>query len=123
MSSVQIRQLRTTDPQFEADFARVLHWSAETDDAIEQRVIDAQIIDQRIDFRAPRKFVKDRIQIVKSVTNLIYRALFRLSQTAVCVESILFKEIGMEDCAEGRVPSLQTSIDVQFRYINCVLGR
>jgi histidinol dehydrogenase len=38
MSTVHIRQLNTTDPQFEAEFKRVLHWSAETDDAIEHRV-------------------------------------------------------------------------------------
>ena len=33
-----IRQLSTALPDFEAEFQRVLHWSAETDDAIEQRV-------------------------------------------------------------------------------------
>jgi histidinol dehydrogenase len=36
--SVKIRQLATTAPGFEADFQRVLHWSAETDHAIEERV-------------------------------------------------------------------------------------
>ena len=36
--TVAIRQLATTDPDFEADFQRVLHWSAETDHAIEERV-------------------------------------------------------------------------------------
>jgi histidinol dehydrogenase len=36
--SVQIRQLRTTASDFEAEFQRVLHWSAETDHAIEERV-------------------------------------------------------------------------------------
>jgi histidinol dehydrogenase len=36
--SVQIRQLRTTAPDFDAEFQRVLHWSAETDHAIEERV-------------------------------------------------------------------------------------
>ncbi|WP_457328966.1 histidinol dehydrogenase [Rhizobacter sp. P5_C2] len=36
--SVKIRQLTTTAPGFEADFQRVLHWSAETDHAIEERV-------------------------------------------------------------------------------------
>ena len=35
-----IRQLSTNQPDFEAEFQRVLHWSAETDDAIEQRVAD-----------------------------------------------------------------------------------
>ena len=36
--SVDIRQLVTTSADFEAEFQRVLHWSAETDDAIEERV-------------------------------------------------------------------------------------
>ncbi|WP_309625813.1 histidinol dehydrogenase [Methylibium sp.] len=36
--SVAIRQLATSEPGFEAEFQRVLHWSAATDDAIEQRV-------------------------------------------------------------------------------------
>jgi histidinol dehydrogenase len=36
--SVGIRQLVTTAPDFEAEFQRVLHWSAETDHAIEERV-------------------------------------------------------------------------------------
>ncbi len=36
--SVNIRQLVTTSADFEAEFQRVLHWSAETDDAIEERV-------------------------------------------------------------------------------------
>ena len=39
---LQLRQLDTRASSFEAEFARVLHWSAETDDAIEQRV--AQIL-------------------------------------------------------------------------------
>ena len=38
--SVAIRRLVTTDAAFEAEFARVLHWSAETDAAIEARVAD-----------------------------------------------------------------------------------
>ena len=38
MTTVNIRQLATTAPDFEAEFQRVLHWSAETDDAIEERV-------------------------------------------------------------------------------------
>jgi len=38
--TVYIRQLATTRTDFEAEFARVLHWSAETDAAIEQRVAD-----------------------------------------------------------------------------------
>jgi histidinol dehydrogenase len=42
MSSVNIRQLSTATADFESQFQRVLHWSAETDDAIEQRV--AQIL-------------------------------------------------------------------------------
>jgi histidinol dehydrogenase len=36
--SVNVRQLATTTADFEAEFQRVLHWSAETDDAIEERV-------------------------------------------------------------------------------------
>ena len=36
--SVNIRRLATTAASFEAEFQRVLHWSAETDDAIEERV-------------------------------------------------------------------------------------
>jgi len=36
--SVNVRHLRTRDAQFEAEFQRVLHWSAETDQAIEERV-------------------------------------------------------------------------------------
>jgi histidinol dehydrogenase len=36
--SVGVRQLSTTSADFEADFQKVLHWSAETDAAIEQRV-------------------------------------------------------------------------------------
>ena len=35
---VQIRRLSTAEAGFDAEFERVLHWSAETDDAIEQRV-------------------------------------------------------------------------------------
>jgi histidinol dehydrogenase len=38
MTNVQIRRLATTDADFEAQFRRVLHWSAEQDEAIEQRV-------------------------------------------------------------------------------------
>ncbi len=38
--TVQIRHLRTAQPDFDAAFQRVLHWSAETDTAIEQRVAD-----------------------------------------------------------------------------------
>ncbi|AKJ31347.1 histidinol dehydrogenase [Caldimonas brevitalea] len=37
---VQIRQLATTAPDFEAEFHRALHWAAETDHAIEQRVAE-----------------------------------------------------------------------------------
>ena len=37
---MKLRQLRTTDAGFEADFQRLLHWSAETDQAIEQRVAE-----------------------------------------------------------------------------------
>ena len=37
-AAVNIRLLDTTSADFEATFQRVLHWSAETDDAIEQRV-------------------------------------------------------------------------------------
>jgi histidinol dehydrogenase len=36
--SVNIRQLSTSTPDFESEFQRVLHWSAETDSAIEDRV-------------------------------------------------------------------------------------
>ena len=38
MTALALRGLSTADAGFEADFARVLHWSAETDAAIEQRV-------------------------------------------------------------------------------------
>ena len=38
--TVKIRRLATTSADFEAEFTRVLHWSAETDAAIEQRVAD-----------------------------------------------------------------------------------
>ena len=40
MSTVNIRRLATTDANFEADFQRVLHWSAETDNAIEGGVAE-----------------------------------------------------------------------------------
>jgi histidinol dehydrogenase len=40
--SLQLRQLRSDAPDFEAEFQRLLHWSAETDAAIDSRV--AQII-------------------------------------------------------------------------------
>ncbi len=40
---IKIRQLDTRDSAFEAEFQRVRHWSAETDQAIEQRV--AAILD------------------------------------------------------------------------------
>jgi len=40
MSAVHLRHLRTTAADFETEFQRVLHWSAETDDAIEQRVAE-----------------------------------------------------------------------------------
>jgi len=40
--TLRLRQLSTADAGFEADFQRLLHWSAETDAAIETRV--AQII-------------------------------------------------------------------------------
>ena len=39
-SPVAIRRLATTAPGFEADFQRVLHWSADTDAAIEGRVAE-----------------------------------------------------------------------------------
>jgi histidinol dehydrogenase len=42
MSSVNVRMLATAASGFEAEFQRVLHWSAETDLAIEERV--AQIL-------------------------------------------------------------------------------
>jgi histidinol dehydrogenase len=35
---VALRQLDTAAPNFEAEFGRVLHWSADTDREIEQRV-------------------------------------------------------------------------------------
>ena len=38
MTAVNIRHLATSQADFEACFEQVLHWSAETDDAIEQRV-------------------------------------------------------------------------------------
>ena len=40
MSTVNIRQLHTTSANFEAEFQRVLHWSAETDAAIELRAAE-----------------------------------------------------------------------------------
>ena len=40
MSAVNIRHLSTAAAEFGAEFQRVLHWSAETDDAIEQRVAE-----------------------------------------------------------------------------------
>ena len=36
--TVAVRRLATTQPEFETAFQRVLHWSAETDEAIESRV-------------------------------------------------------------------------------------
>ena len=41
--TLALRQLSTAQPEFEAEFARLRHWSAETDQAIEQRV--AAILD------------------------------------------------------------------------------
>ncbi|WP_416234736.1 histidinol dehydrogenase [Paucibacter sp. PLA-PC-4] len=38
--SLTLRQLNTASPEFEAEFQRVLHWSAETDSAIETRVAE-----------------------------------------------------------------------------------
>jgi histidinol dehydrogenase len=38
--SVALRHLATTQPDFESAFERLLHWSADTDAAIEQRVAD-----------------------------------------------------------------------------------
>ncbi len=40
MSALKLRQLSTTAPDFEVEFRRVQHWSAETDAAIEQRVAE-----------------------------------------------------------------------------------
>ena len=40
MTAVNIRLLNTAAADFEPEFQRVLHWSVETDDAIEQRVAD-----------------------------------------------------------------------------------
>ena len=40
MDELKLRQLSTTEPNFEARFAQLLHWSAETDSAIEQRVAE-----------------------------------------------------------------------------------
>ncbi|EHR73257.1 histidinol dehydrogenase [Burkholderiales bacterium JOSHI_001] len=40
MADVNIRRLATTQPDFEPEFQRLQHWSAETDAAIEQRVAD-----------------------------------------------------------------------------------
>ena len=40
MSTVNIRHLDTSRADFETRFQQVLHWSAETDDAIEQRVAE-----------------------------------------------------------------------------------
>ena len=36
--TVQIRHLATSQPDFEAAFQKVLHWSAETNTGIEARV-------------------------------------------------------------------------------------
>src|SRR3990167_2105016 len=50
MPAVDIRHLSTTSASFEADFQRVLHWSAETDDAIGQRVAGILAdVKQRVD--------------------------------------------------------------------------
>ena len=38
--SVELRQLDTRDAAFEAEFARLLHWSGETDAAIERSVVE-----------------------------------------------------------------------------------
>ncbi|HMZ00970.1 MAG TPA: histidinol dehydrogenase, partial [Burkholderiaceae bacterium] len=38
MTAVAVRHLDTSAADFEAEFQRVLHWSAETDHAIEERV-------------------------------------------------------------------------------------
>ena len=38
MTPVAVRHLNTTSADFETEFRRVLHWSAETDHAIEERV-------------------------------------------------------------------------------------
>jgi histidinol dehydrogenase len=38
--NVEIRQLSTAAPDFEAELQRVLHWSVQTDAAIEQRVVE-----------------------------------------------------------------------------------
>ncbi|WP_337878524.1 histidinol dehydrogenase, partial [Caldimonas sp.] len=38
--SVRIRQLATTSPDFETEFQRVLHWTAQADPAIEARVTE-----------------------------------------------------------------------------------
>jgi len=40
MSALNLRQLDTRTADFEAEFARLRHWSADTDAAIEQRVAD-----------------------------------------------------------------------------------
>lgn len=40
MSAVQLRRLSTAEADFEAEFRRLQHWSAETDQAIEQRVAE-----------------------------------------------------------------------------------
>lgn len=39
-AALNLRRLATADANFEAEFARVLHWSAEADAAIEQRVAE-----------------------------------------------------------------------------------
>lgn len=40
MTALNLRQLATTAADFESEFARLRHWSADTDAAIEQRVAD-----------------------------------------------------------------------------------
>ena len=59
--TLALRTLSTADAGFEADFQRVLHWSAETDAAIEGRV--AQIIDD-----------------VRTVVSITFRTMGRLTE-------------------------------------------
>ena len=53
-----LRRLSTANGSFEADFQRVLHWSAETDAAIEQRV--ATLLDD-VRTRGDAAFANHRI--------------------------------------------------------------
>src|SRR6266542_788002 len=58
----------------------------------EQRVGNAEIASKLFDFRRSRKAVKDWIEIVQRVADLVNRPLFTLPQCSVRQECILLKE-------------------------------